>query len=195
MKKTIFTFVIGLIMMLSFSSCDTAVFATTQDDIYTETTVDIARSTMDFDAIVRYGTPYYHNGSILYYMYDSIYYYPFYYNDCWYVRAYRYPFSHLHYHPYFRPHRYDYRLGMGYLPRHNWYRPKPRRPHYKRHIPKRIHRPNSIPKKNRPDNSKGKFNNGRPGAHQNTPSHARPSQPRQNFGGSRTNAHKNGGHR
>lgn len=63
---------------------------------------------------MHYGTPYYYNGSILYYVYKDLYYYPFYYNNHWYVRTYSMSFNHLRYRPYFRPHRYDYRFVPGF---------------------------------------------------------------------------------
>lgn len=112
MKKLKILF-IALLMMFTFSSCETYTYTTTQDDIYTETTVDIVRSNVSFDIVIRYGTPFYYEGSLLYYIYDGLYYYPFYYNNYWYVRAYRRPFTHLDRRPYFRPHRHDYRFSPG----------------------------------------------------------------------------------
>lgn len=122
MRKKIITFIFALLMILSFSSCELYTYATTQDDIYVESESDIVHINIDYNLIVRYGTPYYYNGSILYYLYEGLYYYPFYYNNCWYIRAYRKPFTHLYHHPYFRPHRYDYRFDRGYRPHYNWYR-------------------------------------------------------------------------
>jgi len=101
-------------MIFSLSSCETYTYATTQDDIYTETEIDIVRSNVSFDVIMQYGTPYYRDGLLLYYIYRDIYYYPFYYNNYWYVRAYRRPFIHFDRPPYFRPHRYDYRFRPGH---------------------------------------------------------------------------------
>lgn len=113
MKKKICVFVIGLMMILSLTSCVATVHATTQDDIYVEAYEDIVRSNVDFNIIIQNGTPYYYNGSVLYYTYNGLYYYPYYYNNYWYVRAYRKPFVHLNHKPYFRPHRYDYRFTPG----------------------------------------------------------------------------------
>ena len=49
-------------MIFSLSSCETAVYTTTQDDVYVETQADIVQSNVGFDVIIRYGTPYYRNG-------------------------------------------------------------------------------------------------------------------------------------
>lgn len=113
MKRKLLTVLIGLTMLFSLNSCDTYSYATTQDDIYVETQDNIVHSNVDFNVVIQYGTPYYHNGSILYYIYNNLYYYPFYYNNYWYVRVYNRPFNHLRYRPYFRPHRYDYRFTPG----------------------------------------------------------------------------------
>lgn len=125
--KNLFIFLIGLMMMFSLNSCDTYTYATTQDDIYVETEVDVVRSNVSFDVIIQYGTPYYRDNVLLYYLYRDIYYYPFYYNNYWYVRAYRRPFTHFDTRPYFRPHKYDYRFspghykGFGTPDRHEYY--------------------------------------------------------------------------
>ena len=111
--KKFFIFLIGLMMMFSLNSCETYTYATTQDDIYVEADVDVVRSNASFDVVIRHGVPYYMDGVILYYLYKDIYYYPFYYNNYWYVRAYRRPFTHFDNRPYFRPHRYDYRFSPG----------------------------------------------------------------------------------
>jgi hypothetical protein len=125
--KKLFIFLIGLMIMFSLNSCDTYNYATTQDDIYVETEVDVVRSNVSFDVIIQYGTPYYRDNVLLYYLYRDIYYYPFYYNNYWYVRAYRRPFTHFDTRPYFRPHKYDYRFspghykGFGRPDRHEYY--------------------------------------------------------------------------
>ena len=121
-------------MLFSLNSCVGASFATTQDDMYIETDVDIVQSTVDFNVVFRYGTPYYYNGSILYYLYNGIYYYPYFYDNYWYLRAYRRPFPYTNYRPYFRPHRYDYRFDRGYVHPRGWYRYSPN--HYN-HTPNR----------------------------------------------------------
>ena len=113
MKRKLFICLIALLMMFSINSCETYTYVTTQDDIYVETEVDVVRSDVSFDIIIRYGTPYYMDGVLLYYLYRDIYYYPFYYNNYWYVRAYRRPFTHFDTKPYFRPHKYDHKFRPG----------------------------------------------------------------------------------
>lgn len=134
-------------MMFSLSSCETYTYATTQDDIYVEAEVDVVRSNVSFDVIIQYGTPFYRDGVLLYYLYRDIYYYPFYYNNYWYVRAYRRPFTHFNTRPYFRPHRYDYRFSPGHY--RGFDRPNRPIPYY-RHNPN-IQRPDYHPRQLRPD--------------------------------------------
>lgn len=150
MKRKLITYLLSLLMVFTINSCGVYDYATTQDDIYVESEVDIVRSNVSFDVIIQYGTPYYHNGSILYYVYNDLYYYPFYYNNYWYVRAYRRPFIHLDRRPYFRPHRYDYRFKPGHYrgfdrPNVYYYRNRPsiRRQDVmpRRSYPNRITRP------------------------------------------------------
>lgn len=114
MKRKLMTYLLALMMLFTISSCEVYSYATTQDDIYVETEVDVVRSNVSFDVIIQYGIPYYRDGALLYYLYRDIYYYPFYYNNYWYVRAYRCPFTHFDHRPYFRPHRYDYRFSPGH---------------------------------------------------------------------------------
>jgi len=133
--KKIKILLLSLLMLVTFSSCEVYTTATTQDDIYTETSADIVRSNIDFNLVVRYGTPYYMNGELLYYLYNGLYYYPFYYNNYWYVRTYRRPFLHFDRRPYFRPHRHDYRFSPGH---HGFGRPKPY--HHSRPMPPTMHR-------------------------------------------------------
>jgi hypothetical protein len=145
--KKLYIFLIVLMMMFSLSSCETYTYATTQDDIYVETEGDVVRSNVSFDVIIQYGTPYYRDGVLLYYLYRDIYYYPFYYNNYWYVRAYRRPFIHFNTRPYFRPHRYDYRFSPGHY--RGFDRPNRPIPHY-RHNPN-MRRPDYPPRQPRPD--------------------------------------------
>ena len=111
--KKFFIFLISLMMMFSLSSCETYTYATTQDGIYVDADANVVRSNVSFDIVIRYGIPYYMDGILLYYVYNNLYYYPFYYNNYWYVRAYRRPLIHFDRRPYFRPHRYDYRFKPG----------------------------------------------------------------------------------
>ena len=167
MKKIILNLILGLMIIFSFSSCETTMYATTQDDIYVEAQNDVVYgSNIDFNIIIRYGTPYYYNGRLLYYLYNNLYYYPFYYDNYWYVRVYRRPFDHIHYRPYLRPNRYDYRFKPGYHnnfnrpPRDNRYRPQSNRPY---HYPGVSHRNNvGVPHTPQPTNrNNGYYNNHR----------------------------------
>ena len=117
--------ILGIMMMVSLNSCGVYGYATTQDDIYVEAEADVVHTNVDFGIVIRYGTPYYYNGDLLYYLYDGLYYYPFYYDNYWYVRVYRRPIDHLRYRPYFRPNRHDYRFSPG---RHPGYNRPPQRP-------------------------------------------------------------------
>lgn len=110
MKKLILSIIMALFMTMSFSSCTVQSYATTQDDIYAEARADIVSPTVEFAVILQHGKPYYHNGSLLYYLYDGLYYYPYWYGNQWYVRCYRKPFTHLMPPPYFRPSKYDMRF-------------------------------------------------------------------------------------
>ena len=158
MKRKLLTFLVALFMMFTITSCDVYTYATTQDDIYVETDADVVRSNVSFDVIIQYGIPYYRNGTLLYYLYNDIYYYPFYYNNYWYVRAYRRPFTHFDTRPYFRPHRYDYRFSPGHYkgydrPRnsnvhHNYINPRPNPTTPNRH-PNNV-RPNNQSRQSRP---------------------------------------------
>jgi hypothetical protein len=155
--RKLYILIIGLMMMFSLSSCETYTYATTQDDIYTETEIDIVRSNVSFDVIIQYGTPYYKDGSLLYYLYRDIYYYPFYYNNCWYVRAYRRPFTHFDRRPYFRPHRYDYRLRPRYYRGFNRFDRYHNRDFYNKVIPQiRHNRPNINKNQNNHNNLGGR---------------------------------------
>ena len=176
--KKICLFIIGLMMMFSLSSCETYTYATTQDDIYVEADVDVVRSNVSFDVIIRYGTPYYMDGTILYYLYNDLYYYPFYYNNYWYVRAYRRPFTHFDRRPYFRPHRYDYRFSPGQYRGFDRNDVTHHRPHPNtRHVRPNVNRrPDTPPRQARPDNRRPNINNGRPNG-RITPN-TRPTTPR-----------------
>lgn len=119
--RTLKLFILGLIMSFSFTACTVSGYATTQDDIYVESSADIVRSNIDYNIVFRFGTPYYYEGRLLYYLYEGLYYYPYLYDNYWYMRVYRRPFNHLYYRPYFRPHRYDYRFDRSFRPHSNWH--------------------------------------------------------------------------
>ena len=176
--KKIYILLIAMLFAFTLSSCSFETYATTQDDVYTEYVNDVVYSNVDVNLVIRYGNPYYYNGSILYYLYNGIYYYPYYYNNYWYFRAYRRPFAHINYHPYFRPHRYDYRFDRGYRRPHNWYRYTPSSQH-NRHIQQPTYRPtpNINGSHSRPNTNMRPHNN---------PSTSRPNiTPGRSIGGSR----------
>ena len=57
MKTKLLTFLVCLMMLFSLNSCVLSGYATTQDDIYTETKVDVVRSNVSFDIIIQYAPP------------------------------------------------------------------------------------------------------------------------------------------
>ena len=188
MKRKLMTYLLALMMLFTISSCEVYSYATTQDDIYVENEVDVVRSNVSFDVIIQYGIPYYRDGALLYYLYRDIYYYPFYYNNYWYVRAYRRPFTHFDHKPYFRPHRYDYRFSPGHYRGFD----RPRNPNvHRRVIPPRNNgnytrprgsRPDVQPRSNRPD-TRPNINRG--GNNRRIDSHQGNRQRNGNFGGRR----------
>ena len=113
MKTILKSIFVVLIIMLSLQSCETTYYATTQDDIHVEAQADVVRSNVDFSIVIRNGIPHYYGSSILYYLYNGLYYYPYWYNNNWYVRVYSRPFNHLKFRPYFRPTRHDYKFAPG----------------------------------------------------------------------------------
>ena len=102
MKKLLF----ALLMMmscLSMTSCVTTVEA--QDDIYSSAVIDVD----DIEMAITYGTPYIIDGMVHYYLYNNLYYYPFYTRGYWYYHVYRRPL--LRYPSYWRP-----------VPRSHWFK-------------------------------------------------------------------------
>ena len=69
LRKLICSTIMSMCMIVCLTSCSFDVYATTQDDIYVETSEDIVQSDVDVNVVIRYGQPYYYNGSLLYYMY------------------------------------------------------------------------------------------------------------------------------
>lgn len=156
MKKLIKKLLIACVLVFSLQSCVVSGYA--QDSMYDD---DVAISTevsnTDVSLIVRFGTPYYYNNRILYYLYNGIYYYPFYYDNYWYFRPYRYPIRNHRYIRYFRPQTYDMRFRHG----RTWHHRPADRPRY--HID-RGH--NNRPRPNfggRPDRRPDIRPNARPG--------------------------------
>lgn len=102
MKKFILSIIFGIGILFSMSSCAVSTYA--QDEIYYDVDDDIS-------IVIRYGTPYYFEGSILYYSYNGWYYYPYYLNNSYYYYRYSRPLP---------PPRHGHR----FVPRHG------DRPHY-----------------------------------------------------------------
>lgn len=107
MKKFILSLLFGITILFSTSSCVTGAYA--QDVVISGSNGDV-----DVSVVVRYGTPYYFEGSILYYLYDGWYYYPYLHNNYYYYYRYSRPL------PSPRP-------GHRFVPRYN------DRPHFKHH--------------------------------------------------------------
>lgn len=102
MKKTILFIVFAICAMLTFSSCVSPAYAQGVEITECDGNVDI-------NVIVRYGTPYYYEGSFIYYLYDGFYYYPRLIDNHW--RYYRYarplPPPRHHYHGGYHSGRYN----------------------------------------------------------------------------------------
>ena len=102
MKKTILFIVFAICAMLTFSSCVSPAYAQGVEVTECDGNVDI-------NVIVRYGTPYYYEGSLIYYLYDGFYYYPRLIDNHW--RYYRYarplPPPRHHYHSGYYSGRYN----------------------------------------------------------------------------------------
>ena len=124
MKKLIFALLLALV---TFTSCISYAYA--QDEVYVDN--DEAQITV----VVRYGTPYYLDGMLLYYLYDGWYYYPYYHNNFWY------------YYRYQRPLPYDV-IRHGFIPPHG------HRPFYHGNVRPRFHE--------RGFGSKHRYDNARP---------------------------------
>ena len=154
MKNFILSLVLGITLVLSTSSCISGAYAQ-------EVTVSDSYGDVDVNLVIRYGTPFYFEGSILYYLYDGWYYYPYLHNSYYYYYRYSRPLPlprHGHHfvpgyndRPHFRHHR-DYRPNRRdtFRPHHGVERrpvTPPRRGFDRPHTPNRgsgtIHRPNT----------------------------------------------------
>lgn len=111
-------FLIGIVFAIgcmSLVSCVTSVSA--QDDMYGSTEAVIVDDNTQIEVVITYGTPYIIDGLVQYYIYNNLYYYPYYYRNHFYWRMYRSPL--LTYPRYWRPmpRAYWYRGGKFYHPR------------------------------------------------------------------------------
>ena len=105
MKNKILPLICLICLSLSLSSCETAYAGISSSPQCDEQ--EILNNNVNYNIIIRYGTPYYYDGYLYYYLYEGLYYYPVYYNNYWYFRTYR------------RPFRY------GYFPDNRYWRPRP----------------------------------------------------------------------
>lgn len=111
-------FLIGIVFAIgcmSLVSCVTSVSA--QDDMYGSTEAVVVDDNTQIEVVITYGTPYIIDGLVQYYIYNNLYYYPYYYRNHFYWRMYRSPL--LTYPRYWRPmpRAYWYRGGKFYHPR------------------------------------------------------------------------------
>ena len=97
--------------MTSFSSC---VSLYSDDPLYYDhiEVVTTGRAA-DVYTIVTYGTPHYVEGKLIYYLHNNLYYYPYFYENYWYFRAFRHPFDRLDRIPPFKPRKDDFRFAPG----------------------------------------------------------------------------------
>ena len=101
MKKFILSIIFGIGVLFSFSSCVTSAYAYGSDDV-------------DVNVVVRYGTPYYYGGSLVYYVYDGWYYYPYSVGGRHFYHRYHKP---LPYHrPHYSPRPYRQHMSSTYRP-------------------------------------------------------------------------------
>lgn len=109
-----------LSLMASLTSCSTYVSAGElyDNEVYVEDD--------NVTVIIKCGTPVYYEGHLHYYIYNGLYWYPFWYENHWYFRSYTriYPWG---YDFHFRPCRSDYRFRPGH---HGFHRPDHSRGHY-----------------------------------------------------------------
>ena len=120
MKKLVILIFAMMLSLFSITSCVTTVEA--QDEVYASVVI----SADDIEMAITYGTPYVLNGSVLYYIYNNLYYYPFYTGGYYYYRVYSRPL--VRYPSYWRP-----------LPRNHWFRDGRYHNRFVRHKPDRPH--------------------------------------------------------
>lgn len=200
MKKLLFTLILSVVM-ISIQSCTTT-YAAVYDQYDEEYVIS---DNADVNIIITYGTPYYYEGKLWYYLYNGLYYYPFHYNGYWYFRPYGTLYSwdwyHYNYH-HFTPYYRDYR----FRPHHkDWNRPHHygRRPggHGKVHSDRpKGHQPNVGHGSHKPYNDRGvrpngnnhrhnqngkaRMNGGRPSSRPSNGSTIKPSRSHRPSGGS-----------
>lgn len=103
MKRKLFTILFMMFSLFALTSCVTTVDA--QDGVYSTTVIDAD----DIEMAITYGAPYIVDDVVYYYLYNNLYYYPFYTRGYWYYRVYTRPL--IRYPHYWRP-----------VPRSHWFR-------------------------------------------------------------------------
>lgn len=97
--KKIISFLMGLALCMSLSSCMTA--QAQVDDTYAAA---YGYDEVNFTLVISNGIPYYNtDGLLLYYSYNGWYYYPYYYNNAYYFHRYRNPLLPYYYRRYYKP--------------------------------------------------------------------------------------------
>ena len=105
MKRFILSIILGIGILLSFNSCVTTAYASEVGDA-------------DVSVVIRYGTPYYYEGSLLYYVYNGWYYYPYVVNNHHYYHRYSRPLPPPRHHHSAAPMRFHRNGNMGHRPPH-----------------------------------------------------------------------------
>lgn len=82
MRKFLFLLSV-LLSTVCLSSCSVSSYAYTTDDY------NVEYRDISYNIIVTYGTPFYFNNVLSYYLYDGIYYYPYIYNSVEYLKPFR----------------------------------------------------------------------------------------------------------
>ena len=88
LMKKIISFILGILVCISLTSCITEAYAQ-NEEISTEVSVVITNGIPCYDV----------NGLLIYYRYNDLFYYPYYYNNRWYFRHYARPLPPRHYRP------------------------------------------------------------------------------------------------
>ena len=153
-----------LLSTVSLSSCSASTYAYSTDDYYVED------REITYNIIVTYGTPFYFNNVLSYYLYDGIYYYPYRYNSVEYLK----PFRTV------RPHGFVFVPGRYHVPDYRFRHHSYTKLHF--HNPGRmINHQISRPKQHNVEHMKRNSNTYRPSTRTtiNNRKHIHKSQPRQ----------------
>ena len=89
MKKFLLTLFLAAVTMISMNSCVASAYS---QDVAYGVDYNYDGSDVDINVVVRLGSPFYFENTILYYLYDGWYYYPYFHNGHYYYYRYRRPF-------------------------------------------------------------------------------------------------------